>query len=402
MKQSTMSPLPEQIRQLAAEFLPDIVAIRRHFHAHPELSMQEFQTARRLEAELMKMGVADVKRLSQTGVVGMIKGKDPSSRVVALRADMDALPIVEENDIPYRSVNLEVMHACGHDVHMASLLGTARILCSFSDQFRGSVKLIFQPSEEVPPGGAVQMIREGVLNDPPVDLIIAQHVYPGLDAGVIGMKPGPYMAATNEFYITVKGKGGHGATPDLNIDPVVIAAQIILALQQITSRFAPPLVPTVVSVGKVLAGRSPNVIPDNVHLEGILRTFDESWRTRIKEHILNISTSLASGLGGSCEVRFNDGYPALVNDEQLTERALACSRNYLGSENVKNLDLRMTAEDFAFYAQQVPACFYRLGIRNEGKGITSNLHTSTFDVDEKSIETGMGLMAWIAINELNR
>ncbi len=397
-----MEQLLNTVRRLAAEFFPEMVELRRHFHANPELSKEEFRTSSRIEAELTRMEIPCARFDSHTGIVGWIRGNEPGTRVIALRADMDALPVIEKNDVPYISTVPGIMHACGHDVHMASLLGCAKILKALSQNYHGTVKLLFQPSEEVSPGGAIQMINDGVLSNPDVDLIIAQHVFPDLDSGKAGMKPGAYMAATNEFYVTVHGKGGHAATPDLNIDPVVIAAQIIIALQQVTSRFVSPLVPTVVSVGKIQGGTRPNVIPDTVILEGIIRTFDETWRQRIREHIVTICHSVAEASGGHCTVHFNEGYPALVNDNSLTLRVLDHAREYLGEDHVEILDQRMTSEDFAFYTQRIPGCFYRLGIKNQEKGIVSNLHTATFNVDERSLETGMGLMAWITLRELMR
>ena len=395
-----MNSVKEKIKYLSREYLQEIVNIRRHLHAHPELSMQEFQTSAFVVHKLQEFGIPYKDGIAKTGVVALIRGNNPDSKVVGLRADMDALPITEENDVGYKSTNPGVMHACGHDVHTAALLGVAKILNELKYEFTGTVKLIFQPSEETYPGGAIMMINEGVLDDPKVDVMIGQHVYPLLDAGVVGLKPGKYMASTDELFFTVKGRGGHGATPDLNIDPVVISAHIILALQSIPSRFASPVMPTVVSIGKVIANGKTNVIPNEVKMEGIVRTFDDTWRKRIHELIIEISGSIAKSMGGECDLFIDKGYPALVNDDELTHRITDYAKDFLGEDLVVNLNQRMTAEDFAYFAQKVPGCFYRLGIRNEEKGITSNLHSSTFDVDEKSLETGMGLMAWLAYKEV--
>jgi amidohydrolase len=333
-------------------------------------------------------------------VVGLIKGKNSGSRSIALRADMDALPITEENETGYRSENPGVMHACGHDVHMTSLLGAAAILNELKGEFEGSIKLIFQPSEEQFPGGASMMIAEGVLDNPRPEKMFGQHVLPTLEAGKVGFRPGKYMASADEVYLTVKGRGGHGATPELNVDPVLIAAHILVALQQIVSRNAPPQLPAVLSFGRFMADGQTNIIPNEVKLDGTLRTFDEKWRAEAHVKITRMAQSIAEGMGGSCEVFIDKGYPFLVNDAEVTEKARLAAVEYLGAENVVNLDLRMTAEDFAYYSQQLPVCFYRLGVRNEAKGIVHNLHTPRFDVDESSLETGAGLMAWLAVKAL--
>jgi amidohydrolase len=314
---------------------------------------------------------------------------------------MDALPIVESNEVPYKSTNSGVMHACGHDVHTSSLLGTASILKKVNDSFEGTVKLIFQPGEEKIPGGASLMIKEGVLQNPEVNNIIGQHVMPLIDTGKVGFKQGIYMASTDEIYITVKGKGGHGAMPNLNIDPILIASHIVVAMQQVVSRNADPKMPSVLSFGKVTAEGATNVIPDIVKLEGTFRTMDEKWRARAKELINKIAKGTAEAMGGSCEVNILHGYPFLENHPELTSRTKKQAEAYLGKENVLDLDVWMAGEDFAFYSQKVDACFYRLGVRNEAKGIISQVHTPTFDIDEDALEVGAGLMAWLTVNELN-
>jgi amidohydrolase len=292
------------------------------------------------------------------------------------------------------------MPGCGHDVDTASLLGTAIILQKLRNEFTGTVKLIFQPSEEKYPGGAKVMIEEGVLENPEPEIIFGQHVYPDIEAGKVGMKSGNYMASTDEIFLTVKGRGGHGALPHKNIDPVLIASHIIIALQQIVSRNARPDLPTVISFGRVIADGQTNVIPDEVKIEGIMRTFNEEWRAEIKERITKMAKGIAESMGGECDVFIDQGYPVLVNDEKVTGKTREYAIEYLGKENVLELELRTTAEDFAYFTQKIPGCFYRLGVRNEQKGITSNLHTATFDVDESSLETGMGLMAWLTVREL--
>ena len=395
-----MDSLNDSIKSLASAYLKEVIEIRRHLHRHPELSFKEFETAKFIAAKLEEYGIPYQRNIAKTGIVAIIEGNEPKHRVVGLRADMDALPIREQNDAAYCSVNDGVMHACGHDAHMACLLGAAKILQEIRGYFRGSVKLIFQPSEEYYPGGAKVMIEEGVLKNPKVDVIFGQHVFPELEAGKIGMRPGKYMASTDEVYIRVKGKGGHAAIPDKIIDPVLIASHIVVALQQIVSRKSSPVMPTVLSFGKISSEGKTNIIPDEVKLEGIIRTFSESWRKEIKEQIIRIACGLAESMGGSCEINIEQGYPAVVNDEALTKRAREYTDEYLGHGMTENLEMRMTAEDFSYFAQKVPGCFYRLGTRNEQKGLVSNLHASTFDIDESSLETGMGVLAWLAVCEL--
>ena len=388
------------IKQEASEMLSELVAIRHHLHMHPELSMQEKQTSAYIQAKLSDYGIPLTAGMAEHGVVGLIEGKNPTKQVVALRADMDGLPIMEQNQVDYCSTKPGVMHACGHDVHMTSLLGAAKILHSLKDKFEGTIKLIFQPSEERFPGGASIMIKEGVLENPAPDKMFGQHVLPTLEAGKVGFRSGKYMASADEVYLTVKGKGGHGATPELIVDPVLIAAHILVALQQIVSRNAPPQLPALLSFGRFIAEGQTNIIPNEVKLDGTFRTFDEEWRAEAHLKITNIAQSIARGMGGDCEVFIDKGYPFLVNDETLTKNAKQNAIEYMGSENVVDLDLRMAAEDFAYYSQIVPSCFYRLGTRNEGKGITHNLHTPLFDIDETSLETGAGLMAWMAVSAL--
>lgn len=389
-----------EIKKLSKEYFEDVVFFRRHFHAMPELSTQEHKTAAYIAARLNEMGISYEEGIAGTGIVGHIKGKNPDSKVVALRADMDALPILEENKVEYKSATPGVMHACGHDVHMASLLGSAKILQQLRNHWQGTVKLIFQPSEEKNPGGARMMLQEGALDHPRPAAIFGQHVFPGLPAGKVGIRSGSYMASADEIYITVKGRGGHAAKPELNVDPVLIAAHVIVALQQIVSRNAAPYIPTVLSFGRIIGEGHTNVIPDEVKIEGTFRTFDEHWRQKAHQRIRETAVFVAQGMGGDCDVFISDGYPYLHNHEELAEKFRIHASQYLGAENVEELELSMTAEDFAFYSRKFDTCFYRLGVRNMENGITSNLHTSTFDVDERALETGMGLMAWLAIREL--
>lgn len=387
----------EKIKALSNQIYPQVQAWRRHLHMHPELSFQEFETHRFVLEQLKQLGITDIKTVSTTGIVALIKGKNPDKRVIALRGDMDALPIVEANQTSYTSQNIGVMHACGHDVHTSCLLGAAAILNTLKDEWEGTVKLIFQPGEEKLPGGASLMIAEGALEQPAPQSIFGQHVMPLLPVGTVGFRGGLYMASTDELYLTVKGKGGHGAMPHLNIDPVLIAAHIITSLQQIVSRRANPIIPSVLSFGKVIANGATNVIPNEVYLEGTFRTLDENWRADAHQKISKMAITIAESMGGSCDIEIRKGYPFLKNDEPLTTRAKELAIAYLGKENVVDLDIWMAAEDFSYYSQVMPACFYRLGTRNEAKGITSSVHTPTFDIDEDALRIGTGLMAFMAV-----
>jgi len=391
--------LKEKIQDLSQNIHGDVIKHRRHLHANPELSFNEYKTSAYVKAALDDLGI-EWQPMADTGIVGVIKGRKESDAVIALRADMDALPIVEANEVPYRSLNEGIMHACGHDVHTSSLLGTARILSQLKDDFGGTIKLIFQPGEEKLPGGASLMIKEGALENPKPQAVLGQHVMPLIDAGKIGIRSGKYMASTDELYVTVKGKGGHGAQPQQNIDPVVITAHIIVALQQIVSRVADPKLPTVLSFGKVIANGATNVIPNEVYLEGTFRTLDENWRAEAHKRMKKMAEGIAESMGAECEFKIVNGYPFLVNEEKLTAEIRSFAESYLGKENVLDLDIWMAAEDFAYYSQVADACFYRLGIRNEEKGIISSVHTPTFDIDENALSISTGLMAYIALKRL--
>ena len=394
--------MKEEVHQLAKENVQDIITIRRHLHAHPELSYQEYKTAAYVAEQLKAIDVTPTEGVADTGLTALIEGKNPTKKVVALRADMDALPIAEANDVPYKSKHEGIMHACGHDVHTSSLLGTARILKKLSDQFEGTVKLIFQPGEEKNPGGASLMIKAGVLEQPKPSAILGQHVMPLIPAGKVGFRPGMYMASADEIYITIKGKGGHGAAPELTIDPVLIASHVVVALQQVISRNASPKTPTVLTFGKVEANGATNIIPQEVKLAGTFRAMDEEWRDKAHGIIINMVQSLSKSMGGDCDIEIDKGYPYLENDPSLTAIARAAAEEYLGKENVIDLDLTMGAEDFAYYTHKMPACFYRLGTRNEEKGITSYVHTPTFDIDEDALQVGSGMMAWLTLDQLGK
>ncbi|HRZ41529.1 MAG TPA: amidohydrolase [Bacteroidales bacterium] len=395
-----MTQLYPRIKEIARIYHSETIAIRRHLHTHPELSGQEAMTAAFVANRLEQMQIPFRSGVGGFGLVAHIRGSLTGDACAALRADMDALPIEEKNDVSYRSQNPGVMHACGHDAHTAALLGAAKILHELRDSFGGTVKLIFQPSEERFPGGAKAMIAEGALMDPAPRCIFGAHVFPELEAGEAGSAAGPYMASTDEVYLTVKGKGGHAATPHQNTDPVVIGAQILLNLQQVVSRLAPPVIPTVLSFGRFIANGRTNIIPHEVKLEGTLRTFDEQWRAEAHRHITRIAQQTAASMDGVCEVFIDKGYPFLVNDPAVTELFNTTAKAYLGDGKVHTLEQRMTAEDFAYFAQHTPSCFYRIGTASRKKGITANLHTPEFNIDEKSLETASGLMAALAIDAL--
>lgn len=394
-----MSNLKEKTQQLASKYFEEVVGLRRHLHSHPELSFEEYETAAFVKQQLAGLGIP-FETMANTGIVALITGDKPSSRVLALRADMDALPITEVEGRSYGSQNEGVMHACGHDVHTSSLLGVARILRDLRAEFGGTVKLIFQPGEEKLPGGASIMIKEGVLENPKPEAIIGQHVMPFIEVGKVGFRSGQYMASTDELYMTVKGKGGHGAHPHLNIDPIAITAQIINALQQVVSRVADPRIPTVLSWGKIIGNGATNVIPDEVYLEGTFRTFDETWRKEAHRKMTQIAVGIAESMGATCDFEVRHGYPFLVNEPKLTERSRLYAEEYLGKENVVDLELWPAAEDFAYYSQEIDACFYRLGTGNVSKGIASAVHTPTFDIDETALEISIGLMAYITLRQL--
>lgn len=391
-----MMDLKTQIQQIADTIHDEILEIRRHLHQNPELSFQEYNTSKYLKDKLKSWGVEIDKTWVNTGFTVCFDSKNPGP-CIGLRADLDALPIFEKTNVPFKSNNDGIMHACGHDVHAACLMGVAKILASNTIEFLGKIVLIFQPGEEKLPGGASLMIEEGLLETYPFDAIIAQHVYPEMEAGKVGFKAGMYMASADEIYLTIHGKGGHAALPHKNIDPIVIASSIIVELQQISSRVAPPTIPTVLSFGKIEGLGATNVIPDIVRIEGTLRTMDESWRSVYHDKIKAISESIASSYGGTCDCDIRKGYPFLINEVLLTKKTIEFAHEYLGKEQVENLDLRMTAEDFAYYSQKAATCFYRLGVGNKKRNITQSVHHPEFDVDESAIKHGVGLMAFLAI-----
>ncbi|CAH0994023.1 N-acetyldiaminopimelate deacetylase [Emticicia aquatica] len=389
-----------KIKQLAKDYASEVVANRRHLHTNPELSFQEYNTAKFVAQKLKDIGLTPQEGIANTGVVALIEGRNPASKVIGLRADMDALPIFEKNEVSYKSQNEGVMHACGHDAHTSSLLGTAKILHQLRDEFEGTIKLVFQPAEEKAPGGASIMIKEGVLENPAPASMLGQHVAPNIPVGKIGFREGMYMASTDELYLTVKGKGGHGAMPDQLIDPVLIASHVIVALQQVISRNRKPANPSVLSFGRFIADGVTNVIPNEVTIQGTFRCMDEEWREDGLRRMKKMAEGITEAMGGVCDFEVVKGYPFLKNHPELTRRIRTEATTYMGRENIIDLDLWMAGEDFAFYSQVVDSCFYRLGTRNEARGIISGVHTPTFDIDETALEIGPGLMSWLAIREL--
>jgi len=386
--------LKDKIKQLARQYAPDFISIRHHLHAHPELSYQEFETSRFVQKKLTETGIP-FQVMAETGVVGLIEGKNPTKRLIALRADMDALPIKEENEIPYKSRREGVMHACGHDVHTSILLGASRILQELRTEWEGTVKLIFQPGEEKNPGGASLLIKEGVLKDPVPQAIFGLHVHPGLEVGKLSFRGGMVMASADEIYITIKGKGGHAAAPHLTVDTILVASHLIVSLQQIISRNRNPLSPSVLSITSVQGGHTTNVIPSEVKLMGTLRAMDEEWRFRAHELIRKQATELVHSMGAEIDLHIDVGYPMVHNNEALNVVAREEANQFLGKENVSETEIRLGAEDFGYYTRQIPGCFYRLGVMNVEKGITSGVHTPTFNIDESAIEIGAGMMAWL-------
>ena len=352
--------------------------------------------------QLTDMGIPFDKGVAGTGVVGYIRGNNPEQNCIALRADMDALPITEQNEVSYKSTHEGVMHACGHDVHTTCLLGAASILNDMKDSFAGTVKLIFQPGEEQSPGGASLMIKAGVLENPKPAAIVGLHVFPELPAGTVAFRSGQYMASADEIHITIKGKGGHAALPHKTIDPIVIAANLIVSLQQVVARRCNPLLPTVLTFGKIAGGMVTNVIPETVEILGTMRTFDEPWRKEALELIKKVCEDTAAAWGAEADVHFPDGYPSLYNDPELHDLVKAEAITYLGDEKVGDLDMRMTAEDFSFYSHEIPGCFYRLGTNKNNTDYTCPVHHARFDIDESALVTGAGLMAWTAYQYLNK
>lgn len=393
--------LKERIRELAQLYALEFVDVRRVLHQQPELSFKEFHTSALIRGELVKIGITDIETVAETGLLATITGKE-KGKTVLLRADMDALPIQEENKLEYASSIPGVMHACGHDAHMSSLLLTAKILFQVRNEFKGTVKLLFQPGEELMPGGATLVMAEKAYRDLGILPHLGQHVTPSLPAGTVGFRAGQFMASMDEVYLTVIGKGGHAALPEECIDPILIASHIIVASQQLVSRMASPKMPSVLSFGRIIGDGANNVIPDRVTIEGTFRTYDEEWRDQAIEKLTKLVKAIADGMGGECLVNIPKGYPHLYNDIGLTNSMKSSAADYLGQDKVVDLEQWMAAEDFAYYAQKNTACFYLLGTGNREQGIVAGLHTPTFNIDESALETGGGLMAWLTLQELGK
>jgi amidohydrolase len=389
-----MQMLEKKIKQLAEQYAPEFTQIRQHIHANPELSYREFETSKLVQDKLSELNIPfEIK--AGTGVVGLIQGRQPSERIIALRADMDALPIQEENELPYRSRHAGIMHACGHDAHTAILLGASKILAELKEEWIGTIKLIFQPGEEKNPGGASLLIKESVLENPAPEAIFGLHVHPSLATGKLSFRSGKVMASADELYFTIKGPGGHAAAPQTTVDTILVASQIVVALQQVISRNNNPFSPSVLSITSFQGGHTTNVIPSEVKLMGTFRALDEAWRFKAHGLIRKIAIGVAESMGAEIDVHIDVGYPAVQNNEKLNGLARKQAEQYMGKENVSETEMRMGAEDFGFYTQKIPGCFYRLGVMNIQKGIQSGVHTPTFNIDESAIETGMGMMAWL-------
>lgn len=388
--------MKNRIKALARELAPAFIDIRHHIHSHPELSFQEYATSAFIRQKLDEFGVPYQANVAGTGVIALIAGKNPGKRTIAIRADIDALPIHEANNVPYKSKNEGVMHACGHDVHTTCVLGATKILQQLKDEFEGTIKVLFQPGEEKHPGGASLMIKEGALENPRPDAILGMHVHPTMETGKLGFRGGKYMASADEIYITIKGKGGHAAQPHLTTDTILVASHLVVSLQQIISRNNDPFSPSVLSICAFNGGHTTNVIPSEVKLMGTFRAMDETWRFKAHELIKKQATELAHAMGAEIDIDILVGYPTLYNNEAVTTQARSLAAAYLGTEHVEDTEVRMGAEDFAFYSQVIPACFFRLGTGNKARGITSGVHTPTFDIDENAIEIGMGAMAYLA------
>ncbi len=389
--------LQEKIKQLADKHFDEVVKLRRTIHANPELAFEEHETSKLVAETLEKQGISVQRGIAKTGIIGTLKGKG-KGKTIALRSDMDALPILEATGLPFASKNQGRMHACGHDAHTAIGLGAAMILSELKDELNGEVRFLFQPSEEKNPGGAPFMIEDGALDG--VDEIYGLHVIAQHDAGTVGFCEGEMMASADELYITIKGKSGHGARPHFAVDPIVTSAQVILALQMLISRNLDPFKQGVITIGSIHGGFAPNIIPEDVKLVGTLRSMTKEWREYAHTRVKEITEGICSAMGATCEVIIDKGYPVLRNEPAKTMFAQDCARELFGSDQVFKAERLMGAEDFAYYLEKVPGTFYRLGIRNQKEGITADIHNDHFDIDEEALKTGIAMQAYLAIKAL--
>jgi amidohydrolase len=389
------------LQKLTVENFGYVVSCYQSLHAHPELSFQEYETAAFVQKELTSMGISFRAGIGGTGILGKIEGKNPTKKIIALRADMDALPVNEEVDIPWKSTVKNVMHACGHDAHTSCLLGAAKILQQCRNDFEGTILLIFQPGEEKSPGGAHLMLEDGLFKDIEPEIILGQHVSVDFPTGTMCFLPGMIMASADEIHVKIHGKGGHGALPHLINDTVLAASQTIVSLQQVRSRLCHPLIPMVLTFGKLIADGATNVIPSEVILAGTFRTVDEEWRSLGKIHIRRIINETCAAYGCTAEIDMPEGYPCVVNNDKITAGARQFATEWVGIENIRNLEMRMTSEDFGFFSQKYPSTFFRFGVKGESNCNTGGLHSSTFKIDEKALKTGMGGLVWIAWKFMN-
>lgn len=380
----------------------EVIGLRRHFHRNPELSYNEYKTSSFIEEWLKENGIPYRGGIAGTGIIATVSGTAKGKRVIGVRAEMDALPVDERAENDFSSINKGIMHACGHDAHLAMLMGTGKLLNGMRDKFGGTVLLIFQPGEEKSPGGARLMIESGAFSDPKPDMFIAQHVLPELETGKIGYKPGRYMASCDEIYITVKGKGGHAALTALHTDQIYIASNLVVKLKNTMSeRQSARKIPTVLGIGRISGEGATNVIPEKVEIAGTFRTFDEKWRSEALNHIRLVADVIAREFGVNAEVRIAEGYPVLVNDEKITKAAVELSAGLVGEENIETYDIRMSSDDFSFYGALAPSLYYRVGIKKKGAEM-KKLHTPDFDIDEEGLKTGVANMTWLICNFLEK
>ncbi len=396
----------DHVRRAVADLTPRLIETRRAIHRHPELGNREFRTGALVAERLRSLGIEVRHPVARTGVVGVLRGGRPGP-AVALRADLDALPIQEGNEAEYRSRTDGVMHACGHDAHTTIVLGAAEVLSGLRDRLRGSVVFLFQPAEEGPPegepGGASLMIEEGALNDPPVRAIFGLHMDPTLDVGRVGWTIGPIFASSDRFVITVRGRKTHGAYPHTGLDPIPVAAEVVGALQLIVSRQIDARHPKVLTLGSIHGGNRFNIVADEVVLEGTMRTLDEEVRASIKDRMERTLAGLSRAHGMPILLRFvGDGNPPTVNDAALTRASLPALARACGRENVEEVEPQMGAEDFSAYAALVPGLYIKMGVRNEARGITSMIHTETFDIDEAVLPLGVRAMTALVLDYLER